>query len=134
MAVKKNALPENKPAEKKDETKVDKNIEIEFEKKKNYAKISIIGDITVKTVSLLKKKTKEIIDDNNTNLVFDLSDTRYIDSSGLGFFIGTLKTIKEAHGALHITGLNEYIKGLFHLINLTNIFEIYENPKDACKF
>jgi anti-sigma B factor antagonist len=105
-----------------------------IDKKKNYVKLSVSGDITIKTVIGLKKTVKDLIDDKNINIVFDLTNTRYVDSSGLGFFIGTLKTLKEAHGALHITGLNEHIKGLFQLINLTNIFEIFENAKDAVKF
>ena len=105
-----------------------------IDKKKNYVKLSVCGDITIKTVIQLKKTVKDLIDDKNINIVFDLTNTRYVDSSGLGFFIGTLKTLKENHGALHITGLNEHIKGLFQLINLTNIFEIFEDAKDAVKF
>lgn len=129
-AVKESEINSAKPAEKIlsgcAETIIDKN--------KNYAKLSVCGDITIKTVTQLKKTVKDLIDDKNINIVFDLTNTRYVDSSGLGFFIGTLKTLKEKHGALHITGLNEHIKGLFQLINLTNIFEIFEDAKDAVKF
>lgn len=111
-----------------------KTAEASVDKKKNYVKISVTCDVTLKTVSSLKKTVKQLIDEKFINMVFDLSGARYVDSSGLGFFIGTLKTLKEKHGALHITGLNEHVKGLFNLINLTNIFEIFEEPKDAAKF
>lgn len=111
-----------------------KTAEVSVDKKKNYVKLSVTCDVTLKTVSSLKKTVKELIDEKFINMVFDLSGARYVDSSGLGFFIGTLKTLKEKHGALHITGLNEHVKGLFNLINLTNIFEIFEEPKDSVKF
>lgn len=111
-----------------------KGVETTVEKKKNHAKLSVTGDVTIKTVTAMKKTVKDLIDEGFINMVFDLSGARYVDSSGLGFFIGTLKTLKEKHGALHITGLNDHIKGLFNLINLTNIFEIFEDPKDALKF
>ena len=111
-----------------------KGVEVAVEKKKNYVKLSVSGDVTIRTVSSLKKTVKELTDEKFINMVFDLSNTRYVDSSGLGFFIGTLKTLKEAHGALHISGLNDHIKGLFQLINLTNIFEIFEDSKEAAKF
>lgn len=111
-----------------------KTAEVSVDKKKNYVKLSVTCDVTLKTVSSLKKTVKALIDEKFINMVFDLSGARYVDSSGLGFFIGTLKTLKEKHGALHITGLNEHVKGLFNLINLTNIFEIFEELKDAVKF
>ncbi len=129
-AAKKSEAESAKPAEKI----LSGCVETIIDKKKNYAKLSVCGDITIKTVIGLKKTVKDLIDDKNINIVFDLTNTRYVDSSGLGFFIGTLKTLKENHGALHITGLNEHIKGLFQLINLTNIFEIFEDAKDAVKF
>lgn len=111
-----------------------KGVEVAIEKKKNYVKLSVSGDVTIRTVASLKKTVKELTDEKFINMFFDLSNTRYVDSSGLGFFIGTLKTLKEAHGALHISGLNDHIKGLFQLINLTNIFEIFEDSKEAAKF
>ncbi len=129
-AVKEAGVKDAKPAK----TVLSGVAETVIDKKKNYVKLSISGDITIKTVTGLKKTVKELIDGKNVNMVFDLANTKYVDSSGLGFFIGTLKTLKEAHGALHITGLNEHIKGLFQLINLTNIFEIFDDLKDAVKF
>ncbi len=100
----------------------------------NCAKLIVSGDITIKTVTRFKKIVNDLIDEGNINIVFELSNTGYVDSSGLGFFIGTLKKLKEKHGALHIAGLNDRVKGLFKLINLTNIFEIYDNTDDAVKF
>jgi len=112
----------------------EKKFDLEIEKKKNYVKVNVFGDITVKTVTLMKKRTKELIDEKNKNFVFDLSGSNYMDSSGLGFFIGTLKNLKEIGGALHITGLSAYVSGIFNLINLTSIVSIFEDPKEACKF
>lgn len=106
----------------------------EVELKKNCAVLSVSGDVTVKTVTALRKKTREVIDGGAVNLVFDLSASKYIDSSGLGFFIGTLKKLKEAGGELRITGLNQYIAGIFRLVNLSSIIPIYDDPKEACRF
>jgi len=107
---------------------------VEAELKKNYTRLIVMGDVTVKNVTALRKKTKEIMEDGSINLVFDLSSSKYIDSSGLGFFIGTLKKLKESGGEIRITGLNQYISGIFRLVNLSSIIPIYDDPKEACKF
>lgn len=112
----------------------EKKVELDVEKKKGYVKVSVGGEMTVGTVNAMKKLAKELIDEKHRNFVFDLSKSTYIDSSGLGFFIGTLKHLKEVNGTLHITGMNAYISGIFNLINLGSIVKIYDDPKEACKF
>ncbi|MEZ7891689.1 MAG: STAS domain-containing protein [Candidatus Wallbacteria bacterium] len=111
-----------------------KRFDYTVEKKKNYVKIDIIGDFTITTTPRLKKAVRELIDEGNINFVFDLAECRYIDSTGLGFFIGTLKNLKENKGAMHLTGINPFISGIFQLINLASLLPIYDDIKEACKF
>lgn len=66
-------------------------------------------------------------------LVIDLADCEYIDSSGLGFFIGSLKKVKEQKGDLKLAHLNAYMMGIFKLINMHYIIEIHENLEKAIK-
>ena len=66
-------------------------------------------------------------------IIIDLEDVEYIDSSGLGFFIGTLKKVKELKGDLKLAHLNAYMMGIFKLINMHYIIEIHENLEKAIK-
>jgi anti-sigma B factor antagonist len=66
-------------------------------------------------------------------IVIDLEGCEYIDSSGLGFFIGSLKKIKEQKGDLKLAHLNAYMMGIFKLINMHYIIEIHENLEKAIK-
>jgi len=65
------------------------------------------------------------------NLVIDLREVEYIDSSGLGFFIGSLKRIKESKGDLKLANLNAYMLGIFKLINMHYIIDVFDNLEKA---
>lgn len=141
MAIKKNITNEKRQTNEKDKNehivkpkKLLKNTcEIEVEKKKNYAILKVFGDITTKTINNIKTKVKDLINEGCINILFELSEVNYIDSAGIGCFVGILKTLKEKHGVLRLVNLNKNIKVIFDLINLSNIFEIFNNLNDATK-
>ena len=66
-------------------------------------------------------------------VIIDLEEVEYIDSSGLGFFIGGLKKLKEQKGDLKLAHLNAYMMGIVKLINMHYIIEIHENTQKAIK-
>ena len=65
------------------------------------------------------------------NIVIDLAKVEYIDSSGLGFFIGSLKKIKEFKGTLKLANLNAYMMGIFKLINMHYIIDVFDDLEKA---
>lgn len=80
-----------------------------------------------------KGKAKGEVAAGPPRVVIDLEDVEYIDSSGLGFFIGSLKKLKEHKGDLKLAHLNAYMMGIFKLINMHYIIEIHENIDKAIK-
>ena len=63
-------------------------------------------------------------------LVLDLSDVEFIDSSGLGTFVSTLKTL-GGQGDLVICGAQKPLLFLFELTRLDRVFRLYNDPKEA---
>ena len=99
------------------------------------------GDLDIKTLPKAKKHFDGLLDGKPAKgkvagplkIVIDLEETEYIDSSGLGFFIGSLKKVKEQKGDLKLAHLNAYMMGIFKLINMHHIIEIHENLEKAIK-
>ena len=113
----------------------DKN-KLAFEKKDatdGYIVLSLIGDLDMWTLPLAKEEVTKLLVDKKVKVVLDLEQTNYIDSSGLGFFIGTLKKLKDAGGDLILINLNAYIYGIFQLIQLQHIIKTYESLEEASK-
>ena len=58
------------------------------------------------------------------SLVFDFSDTRFMDSSGIGVVIGRCKNVRFSGGYVKAVHLNEQIQRIFQLSGLRKIMEV----------
>lgn len=117
-------------------SKNDKQQKLSFERKdatKGYIVLSLIGDLDMWTLPRAKEQVQELIDEQKVKVVLDLERTNYIDSSGLGFFIGTLKKLRDAGGELILINLNAYIYGIFQLIQLQHIIKTFDSLEEASK-
>ena len=101
------------------------------EASKGYIVISLIGDLDMWTLPLAKERIQGLINEGKVNVVLDLERMNYIDSSGLGFFIGTLKKLRDKGGNLVLINLNAYIYGIFKLIQLQHIIKTYDSLEEA---
>jgi anti-sigma B factor antagonist len=87
------------------------------------------GEDTKEFNDLLHK----LIDEGKKNIVVDLSDVKFMNSSGLGMMIGGLTTMKKSGGNLKLARVTEKIESLLIITKLITIFEFYENVDDAIK-
>ncbi len=111
--------------------KVDR-LKFEIEELEKVIILKLIGDLDMYTLPFAKEKIKQILSDSKiSRIIMDLDKMDYIDSSGLGFFIGTLKKLRDHGGDLKLLNLNSYIKGIFRLIQLDFVIEICENRETA---
>ncbi|MFC1745394.1 anti-sigma factor antagonist [Candidatus Riflebacteria bacterium] len=97
----------------------------------NTIVIHLKGDLDMYTLPVAKEKMKEVLADKIKRVIIDLENVNYIDSSGLGFFIGTLKKMREFEGELKLIKLTPYIYGIFKLIQLHQIISIHESEDEA---
>jgi anti-sigma B factor antagonist len=73
----------------------------------------------------------KLLDDGKINIVVDLSDVKFMNSSGLGMLIGGLTTMKKANGSLKLARVTDKIESLLIITKLITIFEFYETVDEA---
>jgi anti-sigma B factor antagonist len=95
--------------------------------------LKMSGDLDMYTLPMAKERMNQLIDEKKCRIIIDLENVAYVDSSGLGFFIGSLKKLRENNGDLKLINLNNYIHGIFKLIHLHTIISIFDNLDDALK-
>lgn len=86
--------------------------------------IYISGEVDIYTSQKLKDALYGAIDTLQSDLRVDCSELNYIDSTGLGIFVGALKKTKQKGKDIHISGLKENIKKLFIITGLDRLFII----------
>ncbi len=87
------------------------------------------GDDTKEFNELLHK----ILDEGKKNVVVDLSEVKFMNSSGLGMLIGGLTTMKKGNGTLKLARTTEKIESLLLITKLSTIFESFETVEEAIK-
>src|SRR5579871_5231585 len=70
---------------------------------------------------------------SQTKLVLDLSQLRFVDSSGLGAMLSCLRQLSAKGGDLKLCGLSSQVRALFELVRMHRIFDIYSTREDAVK-
>mgnify|MGYP001355365985 CR=1 FL=1 len=81
----------------------------------------------------VKEELKKLFIVPNTRLILDLNGINFIDSSGFGVFLSVMKTANNNYGYFKLCNLSEEVMELFKLLQLHNVFEIYNTREDALK-
>ena len=81
----------------------------------------------------VKEEIKSYFGTPNTRLILDLGGITFIDSSGFGAFLSIMKTANNTFGYFKICNISEEVMELFKLLQLHNVFEIYNTREDALK-
>lgn len=85
---------------------------------------TIKGEIDAFTAPILREKLAEIDLKENLQVILDLTDVSYMDSTGLGVFVGFYKSVNASNGHLELTGLSSRLKRLFDITGLGEIMDI----------
>jgi anti-sigma B factor antagonist len=96
----------------------------------NIQVITISGRIDVISANDLEIFLNNAIGDNS-KMIFDLSETEYISSSGLRVFLATLKILNKKNGEMRLVSLQPVIRNILDISGLSNIFLIHHNLKEA---
>jgi len=79
----------------------------------------------------LAEKLHDLIADDKKKVVADMTEVRWMNSSGLGILIGGLNTIRRANGDLKLFGLTEKPRHLLKITQLDKVFDICQTRKEA---
>jgi len=89
------------------------------------AAVTLAGKITFENSAEVRDKVKSLLDSNEiTNLVFDLSAVKFIDSSGLGLLVSIKNTISKKEGSFVIKNATDTVKKIMKQTGLDKYFEI----------
>ena len=112
------------------------NVSVEIQINRNVVVISIIGEVTTRTVGPLNKMTKPIVDQIKNEgpfntLIVDFKQVPFLDSGGVGFISGKFISLKKLDKSFVICSLNNAIRDTLRYTQLEGVFNIFDNRRDA---
>ena len=87
--------------------------------------VHVAGEIDVYTAPLLREVLDKQVAAGRTDLVVDLEEVTFMDSTGLGVLVGRLKLVRGQNGTLRIVSAQDRILKVFKITGLDKVFHIY---------
>jgi len=79
----------------------------------------------------LKIEVNRLFESGTKNLLVDLKEVRFIDSSGLGVLVSGFKNASTHQGSIKLCSLQTQVKSMFELTRLHRVFDIYQTIDEA---
>lgn len=106
-------------------------MECNYELKEGCLKICVPKELDHHCATLLKTETDLLVDAYHVRkLVFDFSETEFMDSSGIGVLIGRCKNMNYSGGEVAAENLSERIQKIFVVSGLHKIIKIKTKEED----
>ena len=77
-----------------------------------------------------KEKMAEFVKRGNESIVLNLSEVNFVDSSGLGSIISSMKMLGQKED-FAICGMQETVLNLFRITKMDKLFKIFPDEKEA---
>ena len=79
----------------------------------------------------LKSEMNRLFESGTKNLLIDLKEVRFIDSSGLGALVSGFKNASTRQGSIKLCSLQTQVKSMFELTRLHRVFDIFPSVDEA---
>lgn len=85
--------------------------------------ISIHGRMDARFIQTQREMLDKLPREDNSGILFDLSNTNFIDSSGIGFLVYVYKRITPKKRAMAILGLNGQPKEVVEMLHINRLID-----------
>ena len=89
------------------------------------------GDLGGQDDKELRKLFVMLVADQKANVVADMSNVTFLDSTILGTLVWGMKNLREAGGDFRMIGLHDFVKRLFNITQLDRAFRVFDTESEA---
>lgn len=106
-------------------------MEIRTTQHNNSTVIQLAGRFDAGVAGDFKELIRNLITQDMTNFVIDLSAVSYMDSGGLGSLVASLRRVREHRGDIKMVSPSDKVRKVFELTRVYRIFDIYDDSEVA---
>jgi anti-sigma B factor antagonist len=81
----------------------------------------------------LRDVIRDLLKNGHKQILFNLGDVAYIDTTGLGSLVGAFTTVRKQGGDLKLFNLPEKFAGVMQITKLYKVFDIMNDEAAAVK-
>ena len=93
--------------------------------------VAVGGEIDVYTAPRLRDTITELVAGGNYDLIIDMEQVEFLDSTGLGVLVGGLKKVRAHDGSLELVCTQDRLLKIFRITGLAKVFVIHDSADGA---
>jgi anti-sigma B factor antagonist len=95
------------------------------------AVLRVTGEVDVYTAPQVRERVIKLAADGVRHVIADLREVSFLDSTGLGALVGSLKRLREQDGSLRLVASQGRITQLLRLTQLDTVFAVHQSVPEA---
>ncbi|MBT2573141.1 anti-sigma factor antagonist RsbV [Bacillus sp. ISL-51] len=99
------------------------NLKVDMKQNLSDIQVNIAGEIDVYSAPVVREKLMPLASEGK-DMRICLKDVNYMDSTGLGVFVGVFKTVSKEGGSMKLENLSDRLVRLFEITGLKDIIDI----------
>src|SRR5213596_3942617 len=106
-------------------------MDIEVTQSSEVTVVAPKGDLDMAAADQVKRTLTGLIGQGQSRLVMDLGGVGYIDSSGMGVLVASMKQARAAGGDVRLCGLQKEVLSILVVTHLTKVLAVYASRQEA---
>lgn len=93
--------------------------------------LDVSGHLTSFEVGALREAIARLLKEGRRNIVLNLSQLQYLDSSGIGELARNYVSVVKAGGSMKVVGLSSKVEEVLKITHLYQVFPEFANEEEA---
>ncbi|WLR51060.1 anti-sigma factor antagonist [Bacillus tianshenii] len=105
------------------------NLKVDIIHNDSQIEVSVFGEVDAYTAPKLRESLIPLTEEEGVDIFVNLAGVDYMDSTGLGVFIGALKSSRKHNSTLKLHGMTDRVERLFQITGLNEVMDIETSPR-----
>ena len=90
-----------------------------------------VGEIDLSCAATLRRHLSQVQESQPSRLIIDLSQVRYMDSSGVATLVEAMQVARRGESKLVLCALQDKVRSIFEIARLDMVFTIVDSVEEA---
>ncbi|MGH9282370.1 MAG: STAS domain-containing protein, partial [Acidimicrobiales bacterium] len=94
--------------------------------------LAVSGEVDLATAPRLREALASVVADGHLNVVVDLSEIEFLDSTGLGALVTGLKRVRARGGDMKVVCTSPRVCKVFEITSIDKVVPVCASVDEAC--
>jgi anti-sigma B factor antagonist len=106
---------------------------VKIRQRDHVALVDVAGNLTFFEVQALRDSVQSLLRDKRNNILLNLSELKYLDSSGIGELARIYVAVVKQGGAMRVVGLASKVEEILKVTHLSQVFQEFPDEQTALR-